>query len=173
MAAGPAWSILPCSENWRSTVDGGEVTTAGALSGGIASGTPRASGGGCETRLSCDAGGCVEVLSAARGRALVTGRNTVPPFSMCCVGYFVKENYELERLTNTRAHDWMVRSYGLDQRVPQTGSNRHLMIRSQALKLPVGDVPDWEVAGGDSDPSDLKSPAERQVVNHKSVCDPA
>lgn len=47
------------------------------------------------------------------------------------------------------------------------------MIRSQTLKLPVGDAPDWELAGCESDPSDLKSPAERQVVNHKSMCDPA
>ena len=39
------------------------------------------------------------------------------------------------------------------------------MIRSQALKLPVGDVPDWEVDhGSDSEPADLKSPAERRAV---------
>jgi hypothetical protein len=37
------------------------------------------------------------------------------------------------------------------------------MIRSQALKLPVGDAPDWEV-GSDSEPSDLKSPAESFVI---------
>lgn len=63
-----------------------------------------ASGGGCETRLSCDSDGCVEVLSAARGRALVTGRNTVLPFSVHCVGHLMKDNYKVERLTNTRAH---------------------------------------------------------------------
>ena len=47
------------------------------------------------------------------------------------------------------------------------------MIRSQALKLPVGDVPDWEVGGSDSEPSDLKSPAERQAVVHRFMCDSA
>ena len=47
------------------------------------------------------------------------------------------------------------------------------MIRSQALKLPVGDAPDWEVGGSDSEPSDLKSPAERQAGIHRSMCDPA
>ena len=42
-----------------------------------------------------------------------------------------------------------------------TRSNKHLMSRSQALKLPVGDVPDWEIDGSDSELSELKSPAER------------
>lgn len=55
-----------------------------------------------------------------------------------------------------------------------TGPNKHLMIRgSQALKLPVGDVPDWEVDGSDSEHSDLKSPAERRAYIHRSMCDPA
>lgn len=50
-----------------------------------------------------------------------------------------------------------------------TGPNKRLMMRSQALKLPVGDVPDWEFDDSDSEPSDLKSPAERQaVIRHAS-----
>ena len=70
---------------WWSTEDGGEITVAEVLSEGSKSGVFCTSDGGCETD------GCVEVPSAARGRALVTGRNTVLPFSISYVERFQEE----------------------------------------------------------------------------------
>lgn len=110
---GTAWSILPCSEIWGSTVDGVVLC---------------ASGGGCETRLSCDTDGCVEV---PRGRALVTGRNTVPPFSMYCVEHLLKNNYKPENSrTRVLMFRWMLRRvlrYGRDpEGVAQQGQTNTL-----------------------------------------------
>lgn len=146
--------------------------------GGIECEVLYASGGGCEARLSCDTEGCLELLSGARGRALVTGRNTVPPFSVCYVVHLMVHKYKPKRLTNARAHISQEMDAQETLSTRSRGcctirSNKHLMIRSQALKLPVGDVPDWEVDGSDSEHSDLKSPAERQAVIHRSMSDPA
>lgn len=173
-----AWSIFPSSEN---AADGGEIKTEGASLGGIECGVLCTSGGGCEARLSCSTEGCLELLSAARGpRALVTGRKTVPPFSMCYVVQ-LKDGTELQaRKTHERACSCFARdgcsgdfAVSTSRGCCTTGPNKHLMIRSQTLKLPVGDVPDWEVDGSDSEHSDLKSPAERQEVIYRFMSLPA
>ena len=85
----------PCGKACETTEDSWEVTTVG-----VSSGAPE-SGASWETRLSCDIDG-VEVLSAGRGRALATGRNTVLPFSVRYVGVDSTQQ-EAEK---TYGHGW-------------------------------------------------------------------
>ncbi|KAF9245758.1 hypothetical protein BU15DRAFT_58728 [Melanogaster broomeanus] len=45
-----------------------------------------------------------------------------------------------------------------------TKPNKHLMHRTQTLKLPVGDAPDWEVDSSDQDTTELRTAADSFVI---------